>query len=159
MLKEIALFIKSVWGYVLVGGITIGMLVSMIVLWVKTLGAIKKKDNQTERALQSKISEKIASESNSLYFDKVVSVMFEAIIYIIMASKMTQGDKITLQSLINSVDKDSYIEIVKKVLEQNNIEDIETKIEEIVENAPEVIQETIQVATTSKTLLDKYSKQ
>lgn len=160
-MEQLITFLESAWGYCLIGGITVGSLVTMLILLIKFIKLFKTNEGSfletINKAVKHKDESDISQATNtaqSEYFSEVQAILFKLLSYIVMASKMAQDDKIALLNSVNSINKDRYIELFTKAYTdlKENIENIEMPEVQL----PAVVKEVTDVVEVTKTLLDKY---
>lgn len=182
-MEQIIAFLEQYWGYSIVGGITIGTIITFIVTAIKMFISNKSKDSQLGTALKtvSELKEKLENKSEEntkiitamvqeqninkekeKYFQQVQAVTFKALSYLILASKLPNEEKIALQQQFTDLSKIKLEEYKSTV--SNLIESITPTVEqvgaEIKENIVEDAIDTIATAAQSiPTLLDKYTKE
>lgn len=179
-MEEIISFLEQYWGYTLVGGVSLGTIVTFVITQIKVIlkdkvktaaldTAINKADSlceelskrdeahKQERAhLEKKIEEQQQEmQASAKYFENVQAATFQAISYLVVASKLPTEDKIALQEKFTTL------------LNSKAVEYKETIKDEVVAVKNEVVEKIIPDATTTvaaaleetKSLLDKYTKE
>lgn len=181
-------FLEQYWGVTVVGGVTIGTLVTFIIMQVKSLleGKSLKSGYSTALNIITDITERLniveaerkileqerlnlISANNETenkhraelkargdYYAKVQATTFQAISYLVLASKLPNEDKIALQkeflelgkATIEEV-KTTAVDVVKEVINDTSIE------EDVVPEVKTIVDDTV---TKTQTLLDKYTK-
>lgn len=165
-MEQLIQFLEKYWGVTIVGGMTFGTIITFIVVQIKTFISDKLKNAEIDRLTtlvgdmiqQAKVSdqERTALEARNSYLERVQTVTFKAISYIVVASKLPTEDKLALQADFTKLAEDGA-----KLMEQvaatpttpTAKEFVESVVEEVQEAIPEVIQE---VATGTANLLSKY---
>lgn len=154
-METIINFFEQYWGVTLFGSITVGTLITFIVVQIKDIISNKFKGTQLDTAVskadklceelnnKSKENEQLQNKLNeqAQYFEQVQAATFKALSYLITASKLSIEDKLSLQEQFTDL------------LNTRKVECIETVKEEVV---PDVIASVVQTVNESKTLLDKY---
>lgn len=123
-MEQIIAFLEKYWGYSLFSGVTIGTIITFIITQIKSIASsssfkstVKKiisdvQDQYSEYAKVIDLVKQKATEQLNLYnelirvrkeqqqantyYNKVQAAQFKAFSYIIMASKLTEGDKLEL---------------------------------------------------------------
>lgn len=199
MIEQIIAFLEEYWGYSIVGGVTLGTIITFIVTQIKSLissstfkktiknltgelktqydealkllDVIKEKDVE-KQALYNELSKarKEQQEANE-YYNKVQAAQFKAFSYIIMASKLTEGDKLELLEEFEKlklampvaelptagsapeeivVEVNSFDEALKEAEAQQDVVK-----EQLIESA-KAVEDVVEKA---KTLFEKYTKE
>lgn len=194
-MKELMEFFEQYWGYTIVGGVTLGAVVTNIIAIIKVILTSNVKNKQctavvnTANELQEKLNAKDEQyelalakyEQAQIEYNKelerkqqeymqelktvegrtqqITSVLFTAISYIIMGSKLDDETKLSvlnkMNGLLSYTEKEQTQENVSTILQ----EAISNYTKEGVTVTPAVpvetqIEETVQSA---QTLFDKYS--
>lgn len=169
-------FLEQYWGASLFGGVSLGTIITFTVTQIKLILKEKSKSKNLDNALElannlcteldnrnkdnevklaamaaenEKMQKKIAERE--AYFEKVQAATFQAISYLVIASKLPTEDKIALQEKFSNLTKDKVSEY-KEVIEEH-VNDIK---EEIIPDIKETINDTVE---ETKSLLDKYTKE
>lgn len=166
-MESIINFFEQYWGATIFGGVSIGTLVTFIVVQIKDIISNKAKGTHLETAVNK--ADKLCEELNKReeenkklqtqlteqqqYFEQVQAATFQAISYLVVASKLPTEDKIVLQekftNLVNTK-KAEYKELIK-----DEVESIKTKVDtQILPDAKESIETAV---SETKSLLDKYT--
>jgi enamine deaminase RidA (YjgF/YER057c/UK114 family) len=154
-MEQIIQFLEEYWGVSIAGGVTVGTLVTFIVVQVKSILINNQKNTEVNNALKAvnQISEKYNQleqrynnlESMNVYLEQVNMTTFKALSYIVVASKLPSEDKIALQTEFAKLS-------AKPVVDQAIV-----KVTPIVEQTKDVVQETIStVVQAAGNLLTKY---
>ena len=154
-MEQIIAFLEQYWGYSIVGGITIGTIITFIVTAIKMFISNKSKDSQLGTALKtvSELKEKLnnKSEENTKiitamvqeqninkekekYFQQVQAVTFKALSYLILASKLPNEEKIALQQQFTDLSK------VK-------LEEYKSTVSNLIETVKPVVEQTTAIVT------------
>lgn len=166
-------FLEQYWGYTLFGGVSLGAIVTFTVTQIKVILKEKVKSKDLDTALNTikELYETLDARSNESaeatkqvndknnkviaqlaqqqqYADQVQAATFQAISYLVIASKLPTEDKIALQAKFNNLLKDKTVEYTNLIKE----EVAEEVVPDIVETVKESVEET-------KSLLDKYTKE
>lgn len=191
MIEQIIDFLEQYWGYSIVGGVTVGTIITFIITQVKSLvssSTFKKLTNNVVSNLKEQYSEAIklldelktqTAEKHALYdelmkvraeqqkaneyYNQVQAAQFKAFSYIIMASKLTEGDKLELLAEFEKL-KLPEAPVIEVPVETENSFD---KQLELAEAQQEIVKEQIittaeAIETTvekAKTLFEKYTKE
>lgn len=157
-MEQFVEFLSSTWGYLLIGGIVLALIIILSLVGYKFLKTDKNKLKTINeliddiRAKKEQTKEQILTDqANQAYFNEVVSVVFKLLTYIVMASKLTEGTKIELADIIRSIGRKKYEEILKDIAEKAQV-----KVEDIKEETPEVVEVVEDTIQQAETLLDKY---
>jgi hypothetical protein len=164
-------FINQYWGVSLVGGITVGGIITFAIVQVKYLLREHAK-NATINALMEGITtvigqkdkkaldwaeEKSALIAENQYYKASTAVMFKAISYLVAASKLPIEEKLALQADFIHL-KDMTLEQLKPVAE-DTLTDVKADLKETAdEQAPLVTTIITNAVNTATTLLEKYTK-
>lgn len=179
-MEQIINFLEQYWGQALIGTTTLGTVITFIVTQIKAAIRDKIKNRNVDTvvskadALCKELSERderrevemkqlesqVASQQKEIaekeaYFEKIQAATFQAISYLVVASKLPTEDKIALQekfTTILSTKNTEYKEVLKEEVEAFKNEVVET----IIPDATETINTTIE---ETKSLLDKYMKE
>jgi transcription initiation factor IIF auxiliary subunit len=192
-MEPILQFFEQYWGYTLFGSVTVGTLVVFIITAIKFLMSnLKLKDSNGElqkgnevlkgniNTLLAKLSEqankleeskketqKVLAEkvAQNEYFNKVQATTFEALSYLLMASKLPSEDKASLLKKFNTLTNTSEQQVVEaseraqdkitNVVEQVNT--VSNKIDETKQKAEAAVTEVVASVEKAQSLLDKYS--
>ena len=165
-MEAIINFFEQYWGITLFGSVTFGTLVTFIVVQVKDIISNKFKGTQLDTAV-NKVDElcnelnKRNEENNKLqtelatqqqYFEQVQAVTFQAISYLVVASKLPTEDKIALQEKFTNLVQTKTAEYTNLI--KDEVQSIQTKVsEEIIPDAVSSVENTV---NETKSLLDKY---
>lgn len=157
-MEQFVEFLSSTWGYLLIGGIVVALIIILSLVGYKFIKTDKTK-LKTINELMNDLREKkeqtkeqiITDQANQAYFNEIVSVVFKLLTYIVMASKLTEGTKIELADIIKGIGRKKYEEILKEIAEHAQV-----KVEEIKEEIPEVVETVEETIKQTETLLDKY---
>lgn len=196
MIEQIINFLEKYWGYSIAGGLTLGTIITFIVTQIKSLissGTFKKmikgltgklqaqydeslklldviKEKDEERQVLFNELTKVRKEQQSAneYYNKVQAAQFKAFSYIIMASKLTEGDKLELLEefeklkLAMPVTELPVIESVPEVKENSfdeALQEAEANQEVVKEQLIESAKAVEDVVEKAKTLFEKYTKE
>ena len=191
-MEPILQFFEQYWGYTLFGGVTVGTLVVFIITAIKFLVSnLKLKDSNGElqkgnevlkgdiNSLLAKLSEqankleesrketqKVLAEkmAQNEYFNKVQATTFEAISYLLMASKLPAEDKASLMKKFNTLTNTSELQVIEASEKaQDKIDNaivqvntISNKIDETKEKTETTISTVVESVEKAQSLLDKY---
>jgi hypothetical protein len=226
-MDTIITFLEQYWGYTIFGGVSLGTIITTIIVLIKTVLKDKHKDtliddalahanrlcdelnsrnenyekekeelhnfiatqqtelsnivvkvqesankkiNALEDALTKKQNELIIQQNNMVekekYFEQVQATTFQAISYLVLASKLPTEDKLVLQDKFNSLAKThagEYKQLLTNTLAETftdttNIEVSNIPVNNtIVSSEPDIlVQESIK---ETQSLLDKYMKE
>lgn len=155
-------FLEKYWGYTLVGGMSLGTLVTFSWVQIKVLLGNKKKGFLVE-SLMSKLDEQIEKNrslettnvtlvNQSESFQEVQAVTFKAISYLVLASKLPTEEKLALQEDFSKL-KDTLIKQQSTVVKTEVKGIVDKSIEESKELATNIVVETVK---QGQSLLEKY---
>lgn len=169
-------FLEQYWGVSLFGGVSLGTIITFTVTQIKIILKEKSKsknldcalelatnlcteldnrnkDNELKLANMAAENKKMQNEiaEREAYFEKVQAATFQAISYLVIASKLPTEDKIALQEKFSNLTKTKVSEY-KEVVEKH-VNDVE---EGIIPDMKETINDTVE---ETKSLLDKYTKE
>lgn len=155
-------FLEKYWGYTLVGGMSLGTLVTFSWVQIKVLLGNKKKGFLVE-SLMSKLDEQIeknkslettnvALVNQSESFQEVQAVTFKAISYLVLASKLPTEEKLALQEDFSKL-KDTLIKQQSTSVKTEVKGIVDKSIEESKELATNVVVESVK---QGQSLLEKY---
>ena len=165
-MEPIMQFLENYWGYTLFSGVSVGTLVTFIVVQIKTLSAGRLKDTrlgvavdrieQLSNKYEQTEEEKTDLAVRNAYLEKVVATMFKSVSYIVVASKLPTEDKLALES--------EFIRLMEEA-KSSGLTVVTAAKTKLVETAKDVFDQekgTVAsiIATTvdqTKTLLDKYT--
>ena len=119
-METIINFFEQYWGVTIFGSITVGTLITFIVVQAKSIISNKFKGTQLDTATikldqlcnelnnKSKENEHLQNKMNeqSQYFEQVQAATFQAISYLVVASKLPTEDKLALQEKFTNLIKD-----------------------------------------------------
>ena len=155
-------FLEKYWGYTLVGGMSLGTLVTFSWVQIKVLLGNKKKGFLVE-SLMSKLDEQIeknkslettnvALVNQSESFQEVQAVTFKAISYLVLASKLPTEEKLALQEDFSKL-KNTLIKQQSTSVKTEVKGIVDKSIEESKELATNIVVETVK---QGQSLLEKY---
>lgn len=179
-MEQIISFLEQYWGQSLIGTVTLGTVITFIVTQIKVgiRDKIKNKNvdaviskadalcielNEREKRKEEELKQlecKIEMQQKEMtkkeeYFEKVQAATFQAISYLVIASKLPTEDKIALQNNFTTILNDKVAEY-KEVL-KDEVQAIKNEVtEKIIPDAKQTIDSTI---VETKSLLDKYMKE
>ena len=176
-MEQIINFLEQYWGMTIVGSVTLGTLITFIITQIKiilkdkvqtaTVGTtVSKVDSLCEelnrreelhRSERLQLEQRLEAQHNELvekekYFENVQAATFQAISYLVIASKLPTEDKIALQEKFTSIlttKTTEYKEVIK-----DEVEAIRTEVSNKI--VPDVIDTVVQTVDETKSLLDKY---
>ena len=196
MIEQIIAFLEEYWGYSIVGGVTLGTVITFIITQIKSLissstfkkmikgltGKLEKQHNESlklldiidvkeaeKRALYDElISVRKEQQKANEYYNQVQAVQFKAFSYIIMASKLTEGDKLELLEEFEKLKRSTPVAELPPVeepivVEENSfdkaLEEAEVQQETVKEQLIEAAEHVGEIVEKSKTLFEKYTKE
>jgi hypothetical protein len=155
-MEQIIQFLEEYWGVSIAGGVTVGTLVTFIVVQVKSILLNNSKNTELTTAIKQ-VNEVIAKydrleqryvslEQKHQYLEQVNMTTFKALSFIVVASKLPSEDKIALQS-----------EFAKLAAPVVTAPAIKEAVQPVIEETKDVVQETIStVVQAAGNLLTKY---
>ena len=173
-------FLEQYWGLTLFGGVSVGTIVTFTITQIKVIlkdkvkskhldsalstvdklcleldarnKAAEEKNAQLQTELNAKTEEMIAKEQ---YFEKVQAATFQAISYLVIASKLPTEDKIALQEKFTSVINDKATQYKNMLADE--VAAVKAEVtNNIIPDATATVTETVE---ETKSLLDKYTKE
>lgn len=155
-MEQIIQFLEEYWGVSIAGGVTVGTLVTFIVVQVKSIILNNSKNAELSTAIKQvneviakyeKLEQRyIALEQKHYYLEQVNMTTFKALSFIVVASKLPSEDKIALQS--------EFAKLANPVVTAPVVKEV---VQPIVEETKDVVQETITtVVQAAGNLLTKY---
>lgn len=193
-MEQIINFLEQYWGYTLVGGVSLGTVITFTITQIKTLIKDKTKNKNIDtmvskadslceelnareerreqelkqltsklEAQQDEVTKKqLEIAEKEAYFEKVQAATFQAISYLVVASKLPTEDKIALQekftTLLNSKAVE-YKEVIKDEVIAVKDEVVAVKDEVIEKIIPDITTTIAATVEETKSLLDKYTKE
>jgi len=155
-MEQIIQFLEEYWGVSIAGGVTVGTLVTFIVVQVKSILLNNSKNAELNTAIKQ-VNEVIAKydrleqryvslEQKNQYLEQVNMTTFKALSFIVVASKLPSEDKIALQS--------EFAKLTAPVITPAAIKEA---VQPVIEETKDVVQETIStVVQAAGNLLTKY---
>lgn len=191
MIDQIIDFLEQYWGYSIVGGVTVGTIITFIITQIKSLvssSTFKRLTNNVVVSLKEQYNEAIKlldvlkekeAEKSALYdelmkvrneqqkaneyYNQVQAAQFKAFSYIIMASKLTEGDKLELLAEFEKLKLPETPVVEAPVVEENEFDkqlEIAEAQQEVVKEQVVAVAEAIEATVEkAKTLFDKYTKE
>lgn len=185
-MEPILQFFEQYWGYTLFGGVTVGTLVVFIITAVKfivsnvnlkdgneslktninnLLGKLSEQSAQLEATKKQLQETVIAKAKQNEYFNKVQSTTFEALSYLLMASKLPAEDKASMMKKFNELTNTTEEQVVlastnAEVKITNAVSQVNTvmnNIEDTKEKAQTAVAEIASSVEKAQSLLDKYN--
>lgn len=168
-MEAILNFFEQYWGYTLFGGVTVGSLVAFAIAAFKLISTVvkqKKEAKEKDAEHQSVVKTLVAqiNEQKALYGEaikkqiqdaqytaKVQAVTFEALSYLIMASKLSTEDKLTLTQKFSTLTNTTPEDV------ENAYEVANEKVQEKVKEAEDIKNVVVATVDKAKSLLDKYN--
>lgn len=163
-------FFEQYWGYTVIGGMSLGTIVTFIWVQVKAFIRDKAKNTMFEKTVNDMTEQvdtvvnkynEVVAERDQLaaqveYNNRVQATTFKAISYIVMASKLSKEDKIALQEDFTKLAldvKDVVTHEIKAV-----VEDAKVAATEIVEEHKDVTTDIVKNSLSqTNSLLSKYT--
>lgn len=176
-METIINFLEQYWGYTLFGGVSLGAIVTFTITQIKVILKEKLKSKELGEAIETiknlyteldrrtnesnntvkqlnddkrKMNEELVAKNE--YFEKVQAATFQAISYLVIASKLPTEDKIALQSKFSDLVKNKTVEYTN-VLKEDLVEAVKDNI------IPDAVDTVKQSVEETKSLLDKYTKE
>lgn len=179
-MEQIINFLEEYWGYTLVGGVSIGTLITFTITQIKTILKDKVKNKHIDTVVNTadnlctelnareerrdaemkKLTEKVTAQQEEIakkeeYFEQVQAVTFQAISYLVIASKLPTEDKIALQEKFTTILNNKAVEY-KEVLKDEVVALKNEVVDKVIPDAKDTVTTTI---SETKSLLDKYTKE
>lgn len=173
-------FLEQYWGYTIVGGVSFGSIITFTIAQIKSLIKDKNKSQQLttaidkadslceeinrreeahkiERAqLENKISEQNQEiQAQTKYTSEVMATIFQAVSYLVIASKLPTEDKIALQEKFTALANTKLHEYKETV--KDEVVALKSEVEQKI--IPDATATVAQAVEETKSLLDKYSKE
>lgn len=163
-------FFEQYWGYTVIGGMSLGTIVTFIWVQVKAFIRDKAKNTMFEKTVNDMTEQvdtvvnkynEVVAERDQLaaqveYNNRVQATTFKAISYIVMASKLSKEDKIALQEDFTKLAldvKDVVAHEIKAV-----VEDAKVAATEIIEEHKDVTTDIVKNSLSqTNSLLSKYT--
>jgi hypothetical protein len=169
-MEAIMNFLEAYWGYSLIGGVTIGTVVSGIYLNLKSLGVIKAGDTKTGKIVEqfedklNIITEKYSQSEEDKqalilendYLKKVIATTFKAVSYITLASKLPPDDKLALEADFTRLGDEAKATslAVAKLTGTQFLDAAKTITKQNTESVLDIVATAV---TQGKSILDKYT--
>lgn len=171
-MEQVIEFLEKYWGVTLVGGTSVGTIITFIVIQIKTFAKDRAK-NATINSLMDTVSNvvetfnkktdtneeeqaKLLAENE--YLKKSQALTFKYLSYLTVASKLPIEEKLKLQEETQALQtdyKNKLTEIAEGVIKEVK-EDIKEVIEEKKDEVVNILEEAV---VQSGSLLDKYTKE
>ena len=173
-------FLEQYWGYTLVGGVTVGTVITFTITQIVTIFKSKAKDKLHEASVaeNNKLREDLRTNEESYkteikrlneqikrqqeqqakrdaYFEKLQEVIFQSISYLVIASKLPTQDKIALQNKFSKLASSKALEYTEVI--QDEVKALEEEVKNTV--IPDIVETVKSTAEETKSLLDKYMKE
>lgn len=166
-MNDIINFVEQYWGVALFGSVSVGSVVSFVVVQVKYMIQNRKKDVQIDALLQkndeliktnrTKDEETKQLIAKSQRNEEIMGVTFKAISYLVVASRLPIEDKLSLQADFKAL-KDTVAVDLSKVAKDAQGQVTEAAKEILDENADAVETIVKGAVDTASSLLDRYTK-
>lgn len=155
-MEQIIQFLEEYWGISIAGGVTVGTMITFIIVQVKSILLNNAKNAEVTQAVKTfnALSDKynkleqryIALEDKHHYLEQVNLATFKALSFIVVASKLPSEDKIALQNEFAKL-----LTVAPKVIQEQPLETLP------VPETKDVVAETVQtVVQAASSLLTKY---
>ena len=169
-MEQVIEFLEIYWGVSVVGGVTVGGIITFAIVQIGVLRKDKKKNTLIDSALavaEAAVAKNHNEELKSAqlvvqneYLQKVIALNFKAIAYLTSGSKLATEDKLELQTDFVLLKEESkvlveqlLIDVVVDPAEGNSLKEV------ISENSNEAISIAIDVAEKAVGLIGKYTKE
>lgn len=159
-------FLEQYWGLSIMGGVSLGTIVTFVIVQINLLRKDKKKNVVVDSLLKDATKlvdtinatnkENAALQEENNLMRQTQAVTFKAISYLVVASKLPNEEKIALQKDFNdlaTVSKQVAANTVKKVV----VDAKATATDFVEEHTPEVTDVLKVAVNTASTLLKKYT--
>lgn len=186
-MEQIINFLEQYWGYTLVGGASLGTVITFTITQIKALIKDKTKNKNIDtmvskadslceelnareerreqelkqltsklEAQQDEVTKKqLEIAEKEAYFEKVQAATFQAISYLVVASKLPTEDKIALQEKFTTLLNSKAVEY-KETIKDEVVAVKNEVVEKIIPDATETVTAAVE---ETKSLLDKYTKE
>lgn len=159
-------FLEQYWGLSIMGGVSLGTIVTFVIVQINLLRKDKKKNVVVDSLLKDATKlvdtinatnkENAALQEENNLMRQTQAVTFKAISYLVVASKLPNEEKIALQkdfTDLATVSKQVAANTVKKVV----VDAKATATDFVEEHTPEVTDVLKVAVNTASTLLKKYT--
>lgn len=175
-MDNIIRFLEQYWGQSLIGTVTLGTVITFVITQIKMGFRDKVKNNNIDKVItkaddlcselntreeqhkkeRKQLEDQIAQMSKKEeYFESVQAATFQAISYLVIASKLPTEDKIALQDKFSTLINNKYKEY--KEIISDEVTALKNEVtQKIIPDAQSTIDTTVQ---ETKSLLDKYMKE
>ena len=173
--------LEQYWGYTLLGGMSVGMVITNIVTLVKTVTDNRKKNGVIDRIIAdaSNIAVDAAAKLNAaqvklessetrndqltkrlVLLEQVQAVMFKGISYLLIASKLPTEEKIAFQADVNGLKELVLSTVTDMEANKQAVGTVKDAAVQVVTERIETIVDTVSDAVEkSGSLLAKYTKE
>jgi hypothetical protein len=162
-MEQVIQFLEEYWGVSIAGGVTVGTLVTFIVVQVKAIlqSNLLRTQSNTQLTNSSELVKEIAQKYSALeqrhreleakdrYLEQVNVATFKALSYIVIASKLPIEDKISLQ------EEFSKLSLVKPTISEGGA-GIVPELPKVEVNQEAIVQTVDTVVKAAGDLLSKY---
>ena len=162
-MEQVIQFLEEYWGVSIAGGVTVGTLVTFIVVQVKAIlqsNLLRTQSNtqlNTSSAIVKEIAEKYSAleqrhkelEAKDRYLEQVNVATFKALSYIVIASKLPIEDKLALQ------DEFTKLTAIKHTISEG-VAGVVAELPKVEVNQQAVAQTVETVVKAAGDLLSKY---
>jgi hypothetical protein len=162
-MEQVIQFLEEYWGVSIAGGVTVGTLVTFIVVQVKAIlqSNLLRTQSNTQLTNSTELVKEIAAKYSSLeqrhkeleakdrYLEQVNVATFKALSYIVIASKLPIEDKIALQ------EEFSKLSLVKPTISEG-VAGIVPELPKVETNQEAIVQTVDTVVKAAGDLLSKY---
>lgn len=166
-INSIITWLEANWGQALFGSVSLGSVVTLIIMFVKSWLANKAQGTKYEdmwntaqktygnlkELYEKEKADKQEVQAENIFLQATQNVMFDAIMKMAISSKLDAEDKI---SIVANVEK------LKQMAPKEIIEDAKEKVNTVVDNVQKEVEENptqtaYNVVNNVTSLLDKYS--
>jgi hypothetical protein len=169
-MEQVIQFLESYWGVSVVGGITVGGIITFAVVQIGVLRKDKKKNALIDASLavaEAAIARNHEEElknaqllAQNEYMQKVIALTFKSVSYLTAGSKLPTADKLELQEDFVLLKDESRILVEKLLMDVVvDLAEGDTIQEALKENASEAVNIALDVAEKAVGLMDKYTKE
>ena len=161
-MEPIIEFLEQYWGISVVGGVTVGTLITFAILMIKNFikdrknfgivnSLIKAFESEREKRIEKQEATDAAlaeAREEKQQMDRVVTTLFEAVGYLTMASKLPIKEKIEIQKRFS----EAIIVPVKATV----VEEAKEVVEEVISHKDDIKESVTEAVAKTKTLLDTF---
>lgn len=166
-MEPIINFFEQYWGYTLVGGVTIGTIVTTIFLQLRSLGIFRSTNRKVDDVssqlnvavtkYEQSEKEKTEIAKQNVFLGEVIGTTFKALSYLTLASKLSPDEKLELQKDFNKLAEDA--KRANMVMINDGVKVMRDTTKAVLSTTGPILAEiAAKVVTEGKSILDKYTK-